>query len=60
MRSDHLSKHVKRHNKEKNKTKSSTNVPNSLNPTLAVQTPRQIIPAIDLSQNTNQFNFGVC
>lgn len=60
MRSDHLSKHVKRHNKEKTKAKSSMNLPNSLSPTLAVQTPRQIIPAIDLSQNSNQFKFGLC
>ncbi|KAL7045601.1 hypothetical protein ACKWTF_002272 [Chironomus riparius] len=60
MRSDHLSKHVKRHNKEKTKTKSNVSLPNSLNPSLAVQTPRPIIPAIDLSSNTNQYNFGIC
>ncbi|XP_070496529.1 transcription factor Sp9 [Chironomus tepperi] len=59
MRSDHLSKHVKRHNKEKTKTKSNTSLPNSLSPTLSVQTPRPIIPAIDLS-NTNQLKFSIC
>jgi len=60
MRSDHLSKHVKRHNKEKTKSKANISLTNSSSATLTVQTPRPIIPAIDLSTNTNQIKFGIC
>lgn len=51
MRSDHLSKHVKRHNKEKAKGKtvsSPINISQS-----SVQTPRPIVPAINLASTSS-------
>jgi cabut len=60
MRSDHLSKHVKRHNKDKSKGKAGGLL--SSVTCIGPQTPRAIVPAVDLSHrhSSSSLQLGLC